>query len=72
MTNNAFAYVFEEVRISTTSGSNLEHNKFIGQVSTTMRTLISKDGDLLSQFDDINEGNGDDDFDSTSLKKDDD
>ena len=34
-----------------------------------MRVLFSKDGDLLSQFDNINEGNTDDDFDSTSLKK---
>ena len=34
-----------------------------------MRVLTSKDGDLLSQFDNINEGNGDADFDSTSLKK---
>ena len=34
-----------------------------------MRVLFSKDGDLLSQFDNINEGNGDADFDTTSLKK---
>ena len=52
-----------------TSGSDLEHNKYVGQVSTIMRVLSSKDGDLLSQFDNINEGNGDADFDSTSLKK---
>ena len=69
MTNNGLAFVFKEGRLSTTSGSDLEHNKFIGQVSTIMRTLTSKDGDLLSQFDNINEGNGDDDFDSTPLKK---
>ena len=34
-----------------------------------MRVLTSKDGDLLSQFDNINEGNTNDDFDSNSLKK---
>ena len=34
-----------------------------------MRVLFSKDADLLSQFDNINEGNGDADFNSTSLKK---
>ena len=34
-----------------------------------MKVLFSKDGYLLSQFDIINEGNGDADFDSTSLKK---
>jgi len=69
MTNNAFAYVFKEARLSTTSRSDLEHNKFVGQISTMMRCLTSKDGDLLSQFDNINEGNGDADFNCTSLKK---
>ena len=34
-----------------------------------MRVLTSKDGDLISQFDNISEGNTDDDFDSTSSKK---
>ena len=60
------AYVFEEAVLATTSGSIL---KFVGQISTIMKVLSSKDGDLLSQFDNINEGNTDDDFDSTSLKK---
>ena len=31
-----------------------EHVKFLGQVSTIMRDLTSKDGDLLSYFDNIN------------------
>ena len=69
LTNNAFAYCFKEARLSITSGSDLEHNKYCGQVSTIMRVLFSKVGDLLSQFDNINEGNGNADFDSTSLKK---
>ena len=69
LTNNGLAYVFQEVVLSTTSGSNLEHNKFVGQISTIMRILTSKDGDLLSQFDNINEGYTDDGLDSTSLKK---
>ena len=69
LTNNAFAYCFKEARLSVTPGSDLEHNKYVGQVSTIMRVLFSKDGDLLSQFDNINEGNGDADFNSTSLKK---
>ena len=55
LTNNGLAYVFKEARLSTTSGSDLEHNKFVGQVSTNMRCLTNKDGDLLSQFDNINE-----------------
>jgi len=55
LTNNAFAYVFKEARLSTTSGSDLEHNNFVGQLSTIMRDLTSKDGGLLSHFDKINE-----------------
>ena len=69
LTNNAFAYCFKEARLGMTSGSDLEHNKYVGRVSTIMSVLFSKDGDLLSQFDKINEGNSDADFDSTSLKK---
>ena len=69
LTNNGLAYAFQEAVLATTSGSNLEHNKFVGQISTIMRVLTSKDGDLLSQFDNVNESNTDDDFDSTSLKK---
>ena len=69
LTNNGLAYVFQEAVLATTSGSNLGHNKFVGQISTIMRVLTSKDGDLLSQFDNNNEGNTNDDIDSTSLKK---
>ena len=69
LTNNAFAYYFKEARIGVTSGSDLEHNKYVGAVSTIMRVLFSKESDLLSQFDNINEGNGDADFNSTSLKE---
>ena len=69
LTNNAFAYCFKEASLGVTSGSDLEHNKYVGPISTIMRFLTSKDGDLLSQFDNINEGNGDADFNSTSLKE---
>ena len=69
MTNNAFAYCFKEAVLSSTSGGDIEHNKYVGPISTIMRAISSKDGDLLSQFDNINEGNGNADFDSTSLKK---
>ena len=62
-------HVFQEAVLATTSGSSLEHNKFVGQISILIRVLTSKDGDLLSQFDNIIEGNTDADFDSTSLKK---
>ena len=43
---NGFAYCFKEAFSSTTGGSDPERNKYIGQVSTTMRAVISKDGDL--------------------------
>ena len=69
LTNNGFAYNFKEATLSITSGSDLEHNKYVGPVSTIMRVLTNKDGDLLSQFDNINEGNTNDDFNSTSFKK---
>ena len=55
LVNNGFAYCFKEGRLSTTIGSDIEINKFCGQVSTIMRAISNKDGDLLSQFDNINE-----------------
>ena len=55
MVNNGFAFSFKEVRLSTTLGSDIEINKFCGQVSTNMRAISKEDGDLLSQFDFINE-----------------
>ena len=73
MTNNALAYVFTETELSTTSGSDLEHNKFVGPIPSAIRCLRSKDGDLLSRFDKINEETGTDaetidNINSTSLK----
>ena len=55
LVNNGFAFCFKEGRLSTTIGSDIEINKFCGQVSTIMRSISNKDGDLLSQFDNINE-----------------
>ena len=37
--------------MATTGGTDLEHNKDVGQVSTAMRLLTSEDGDLSSCFD---------------------
>ena len=51
LVNNAFAYCFKETRLSTTSGSDMEHNKDCGHFSTIIRALAIKDGDILSQFD---------------------
>ena len=39
--NNAFAYCFKNVTISTTSGSEIEINKYHGIISTIMRVLTS-------------------------------
>ena len=55
LVNNGFAYCFKEARLGTTIGNDIEINKFCGQVSTIMRVISNKDGDLLSQFDNINE-----------------
>ena len=66
--------MFQEARLST-STNDLEHNKYVGQISNIMRVLSSKDGDLLSQFDIINEELGVDkaattvNIQSTSLNK---
>ena len=49
--NNAFAYCFTQATLSTTGSLDLEDIKYIGQVSTIMRLLTSKDGDLSSYFD---------------------
>ena len=51
--NNAFAYFFQEGRLSTPAGTEIEHNKNLGNVSTIMRILAQKDGDLSSYFDKI-------------------
>ena len=55
LVNNGFAFCFEEARSSTTIGSDIEHNKFCGQVSTIMKVISNKDDDLLSQFGNFNE-----------------
>ena len=54
LTNNGLAYAFQEARLST-STTDFEHNKYFEQISTIKRVVSSMDGDLLSQFDNINE-----------------
>ena len=49
--NNALAYCFTQATLCTTGGGDLEDIKYVGQVSTIMRLLTSKDGDLSSYFD---------------------
>ena len=45
------AYIFQEGRLSTSAGTEIEHNKNLGNVSTIMRLLTQKDGDLSCYFD---------------------
>ena len=49
--NKSFAYCLKEGNLSTTGGSHLEHNKYVGQISTVMRFLTSQDSDLFAYFD---------------------
>ena len=51
LVKNALAYVFQEGRLSTSAGTEIEHNKNLGNVSTIMSLLTQKDGDLSSYFD---------------------
>ena len=67
LVNNAFAYCFREAHLSTTEVSDIEHNNYCSQVSTIMRALTSKSGDLLSNFDKINELKTE--IENTSLKQ---
>ena len=49
--NNAFAFCFTQATLTTTGGMDIEDIIYVGQVSTIMRLLTSKDGDLSSYFD---------------------
>ena len=46
--NNDSAHCFKEARLATTGGSDLEQNKYVGNVSTIMRMLTSRNDDLSS------------------------
>ena len=48
--NNAFAYCFKATRFIKTEGSDKEHGKYFGQVSTLMRALTSKERDVICYF----------------------
>ena len=48
LVNNGFAYCFKEARLTTSISGDIEINKLCGQVSTIMRAISNKDGDLLS------------------------
>ena len=60
LVNNALAYCFEEARLATTGGSGMKINKYPRHISTNLRVLSRKDGDLMSYFDKINENKSND------------
>ena len=39
---NGFAFCFKQSRLSTSIGSDIEHDKFCGQVSTIMKVISKK------------------------------
>ena len=55
LVNNGFAFCFKEAPLSTTISSDIEIIKLCDQASTIMRAISNKEGDLLSQFDNIND-----------------
>ena len=55
LVNNGFAFCLKEASLSTTIGGDIEINKFCGRVSAIKRVISNKDGDFLSQFENINE-----------------
>ena len=55
LVNNAFAYCFKESRLKTTGSWDVEHKKYCGQISTIMRALTCRGGDLISHFDENDE-----------------
>ena len=67
LVNNAFAYTIHDARISSSNGVEIEQNKFVGPISTIMRLVTQKDGDLSTYFDMIDEDEGE--INSSSLKK---
>ena len=69
LVENAFAYCSKEGVISTTGGMEIENIKLLGQVSTFMRSLTSKNEDLLSHFDKCNDGDTNVAINNTSLKQ---
>ena len=49
--DNAFAYTIHDSRTSTWAGTENEQNKFNGRVSTIMRPITQRDGDLSTYVD---------------------
>ena len=67
LVNNAFAYTIHDARISSIAGVEIEQNKYVGPISTIMRLVTQKDGDLSTYFDIIDESEGE--INNTSLRQ---
>ena len=65
--NHAFAYTIHDARISTSAGVEIEQIKYVGPISTIMRLVTHKDGDLSTYFDIIDES--EDKINDSSLKR---
>ena len=55
LVNIGLPYILQEGRISTSTRTQIEHNKSLGPVSTIMRVLTQKNGDLSSYFEKTDE-----------------
>ena len=55
MLNNFFDLTLKQATLSTTGGSEIDVNKYIGLISTIIQFSTSKDTDLKSYFDKIDE-----------------
>ena len=51
LVNNAFASTIHDARISTSFGTEIELNEFVGPRSTILRFLTQRDGGLSTYFD---------------------
>ena len=58
MVNNAIASTIHDARLSTSAGTEAERNEFVRAVSTILRLVTQKDGDLSTCFDIIDESEG--------------
>ena len=67
LVNNAYAYTIHFARISSAAGVEIEQNKYVGPISTIMRLVTQKDGDLSTYFDIIDESEGE--INNTSLRQ---
>ena len=67
LVNNAFAYTIHDAKISTSAGVEIEQNKYVGPISTIMRLITQKDGDLSTYFDVIDKSEVE--INKSSLKK---